>query len=536
MPFAARLLLLMSVGVLSVQGNLMTAVLKGVMDGINLFKRIPDNLIHTDPCHPNPCTNGNCTESGRNFLCLCDMPHKGKTCTQTRNLCHGIECGHGDCVHQDKFPFYACKCYEPFRGPDCQSLSTSPCDPNPCQHGGFCVSSSNQAPVCTCSAGYKGRFCQIPPTDCYEAKGQTYRGVVSTTERGDDCLNWHSFYISLHQQRAFHTYHNSSILEENNHCRNPDGEDKPWCYVKRDGHLEWDYCNVKKCHRELLILTPPPKVSQDSPSFSQCGVSPPLTQPRIYGGSKAAPGAHPWLVSVQVRRKNSQADFSHHCGGSLIASCWVLTAAHCIENNFDYQVKLGGVKINQAEDKSQIIPVINAIIHKGYRRTRDALYSDVALLHLKFMDGDQCAKETEVVRTVCLPNQNFPTGKNCVVSGWGKTEDEPYSNHLLDVVVSLISQQRCRDPDVYANLLDSTMLCAGELHGGNDSCQGDSGGPLVCQHDSVHYLAGVVSWGHGCGRPYKPGVYANVHSFVNWIKQSINTPHTSFEHDWEIFV
>ncbi|XP_061765607.1 hyaluronan-binding protein 2-like isoform X3 [Nerophis ophidion] len=405
--------------------QLLQAVLKGVMDGINLFKRIPDNLIHTDPCHPNPCTNGNCTESGRNFLCLCDMPHKGKTCTQTRNLCHGIECGHGDCVHQDKFPFYACKCYEPFRGPDCQSLSTSPCDPNPCQHGGFCVSSSNQAPVCTCSAGYKGRFCQIPPTDCYEAKGQTYRGVVSTTERGDDCLNWHSFYISLHQQRAFHTYHNSSILEENNHCR---------------------------------------------------------------------------------------------------------------ENNFDYQVKLGGVKINQAEDKSQIIPVINAIIHKGYRRTRDALYSDVALLHLKFMDGDQCAKETEVVRTVCLPNQNFPTGKNCVVSGWGKTEDEPYSNHLLDVVVSLISQQRCRDPDVYANLLDSTMLCAGELHGGNDSCQGDSGGPLVCQHDSVHYLAGVVSWGHGCGRPYKPGVYANVHSFVNWIKQSINTPHTSFEHDWEIFV
>ncbi|XP_061822684.2 tissue-type plasminogen activator-like [Nerophis lumbriciformis] len=540
MPFAARLLLLMSAGVLSVQGDLMTVLFQGIMDGIDLVKTIPDHLIHK---------------------------------------------------------------------------STSPCDPNPCQRGGFCVSSSNQVPICTCPAGYKGRFCQIPPTDCYEGKGQSYQGVVSTTERGEDCLNWYSIdiwlhresafdthltssvlddnnhcrnpdeedkpwcyvkrhgklewdycnvtkchqaptgcyegkghsyqgvvsttergedclnwysvHISLQQERGFHTYYNSSILDDLNHCRNPDKEDEPWCYVKRNGQLDWGYCYVKKCHQEHLILTPPPKVSRDSPPFSQCGVSHPLTLPRIYGGSKAAPSAHPWQASVQARRDNSQQDFRHRCGGSLIASCWVLTAAHCINNQFEYQVQLGGVKLSEAEDKGQIIPVIKTIVYNGYRSTAEALYSDIALLRLKFMDRDQCAKETRVVRTVCLPNQNFPTGKKCVVSGWGRNEDAPYSNHLLDVVVSLISQQSCRDPAVYGNLLDSTMLCAGDLHGGKDSSEGDSGGPLVCQHDGVHYLAGVVSWGHGYAHSHKPGVYVNVYSFVDWIKQHIDTPYTT---------
>jgi len=65
------------------------------------------------------------------------------------------------------------------------------------------------------------------------------------------------------------------------------------------------------------------------------------------------------------------------------------------------------------------------------------------------------------------------------------------------------------------------MLCAGEE--GKDSCSGDSGGPLVCPlgEGETPMLAGVTSWGQGCGRPGKPGVYTEVSYFYDWIQETI---------------
>ena len=59
------------------------------------------------------------------------------------------------------------------------------------------------------------------------------------------------------------------------------------------------------------------------------------------------------------------------------------------------------------------------------------------------------------------------------------------------------------------------MVCIGFIDGGKDSCRGDGGGPAVC--DGV--LHGIVSWGDGCGKKYRPGVYTKVCEFNRWIAE-----------------
>ncbi|NWV46812.1 HABP2 protein, partial [Daphoenositta chrysoptera] len=185
----------------------------------------------------------------------------------------------------------------------------------------------------------------------------------------------------------------------------------------------WEYCDVSPCSgKELEATEETPTEPPTDPAelFQTCG-RPEVhrTRKRIYGGSKTKPGQHPWMASLQRQTPDGN---QHFCGGVLIESCWVLTAAHCLQNlQTKIQVALGKQNLKKEEDHEQIFDIVQMILHGEYRENGGIPYNDIALLKLKPVDG-YCAVETKYVKIACVPDFFLPAGTSCFISGWGATE------------------------------------------------------------------------------------------------------------------
>ncbi|XP_045151121.1 suppressor of tumorigenicity 14 protein [Echinops telfairi] len=248
-----------------------------------------------------------------------------------------------------------------------------------------------------------------------------------------------------------------------------------------------------------------------------CGQRSFSRQSRVVGGENADEGEWPWQVSLHALGQG------HVCGASLISPNWLVSAAHCHtdDKGFSYSDPTMWTAYLGLHDQSKRSdPGVQE--HKLKRIIRHPNFNDFTFDYdLALLELEKPAEYSNVVRPICLPDAThvFPAGKAIWVTGWGHTTEGGSAALVLQKgEIRVINQTTCES--LLPQQLTARMMCVGYLSGGVDSCQGDSGGPLSSvEADGRIFQAGVVSWGEGCARRDKPGVYTKLSLFRDWIKE-----------------
>ncbi|XP_063982791.1 protein masquerade-like [Diachasmimorpha longicaudata] len=302
------------------------------------------------------------------------------------------------------------------------------------------------------------------------------------------------------------------------------------------GNFRPQATNFPTFYETPLTTTPPPSTTPLStttdPTFNKyvCGVKGtsrgPIQakslwrDPRVVGGEDA--DANEWCWQVALINSLNQ----YLCGGALVGTQWILTAAHCVTNivrsGDAIYVRVGDHDLTRkyGSPGAQTLRVATTYIHHNHNS--QTLDNDIALLKLHGQ-----AELKDGVCLVCLPARgvSHAAGKRCTVTGYGYMgEAGPIPLRVREAEIPIVSDAECiRKVNAVTEklfVLPASSFCAGG-EPGNDACQGDGGGPLVCQDDGFYELTGLVSWGFGCGRVDVPGVYVKVSAFIGWISQII---------------
>ncbi|XP_023565508.1 vitamin K-dependent protein C isoform X7 [Octodon degus] len=414
-----------------------------------------------------------------------------------------------------------------FDGDQCKSLPPEhPCASLCCEHG-TCVDGLGSF-TCTCNPGWEGRFCQnevgfsncsVDNGGCAHyclAEGESRRcSCAPGYQLADDHLQCEPSVIfpcgriqkQVEKKRSNYKRDTDQVEQE--------GQDEPLDPRVVNG-TETRHEVEQEGQDELLD----PRIINGTETRHKVEQEDQDEQldPRIVNGTETRHGENPWQVMLLDSKKKLA------CGGVLIHSSWVLTAAHCVDGSRKLSVRLGEYDLRRRDKGEVELDIKKIFIHPNY--TRRTTNNDIALLRLA-----QPTALSKTIVPICLPDSGLAereltqAGQETVVTGWGfqsERKGDPRRNPtsvLSSIRIPVAPRDECIQ--VMQNVVSENMLCAGILGDTRDACDGDSGGPMVASFQGTWFLVGLVSWGEGCGLPTNYGVYTKVSRYLDWIHSHI---------------
>ena len=283
----------------------------------------------------------------------------------------------------------------------------------------------------------------------------------------------------------------------------------------------------------------------------------PITAQAIVNGTLAVAGAQPWMAALLRKNStNTAASQRKFCGGTLVASAWVMTAAHCVES-----AKAAAIEIVLGRDDldgsgGAVHQVSRILVHPRYNDETN--FADIALLQLSTV-----ATATPVALPTAVDPASF-LGSTGITLGWGSTRGQnklpctlrflasPPSNAadyscktlllrsltqstlLRSAPATVLTNTACNSRfiaflrehkiTVPAGLTNAVelyphTLCAIDPSQGASACYGDSGGPLIMQRNGKPMVIGITAFGLelSCQGPNHIEFYTEVAAFFDFI-------------------
>ena len=256
-----------------------------------------------------------------------------------------------------------------------------------------------------------------------------------------------------------------------------------------------------------------------------CALLPVGAAQAVVGGVRTAPGEAPWIVALidaeEGRRTVAAGQF---CAATLVRPDALVTAAHCVEDEEGYAAEPDELRIFAGK----VLPLRKGLLRRVKRIDVNPRFDDGA---------GQANADIAIIRLSTplrgVPRVRLPTprdggiwhaGASLTLFGWGNRaagEGQNFPRQLHQGEVVRLTDARC--DDLYGRFFNAaSQLCAGREDGSVDACQGDSGGPLIARRpEGTPVLAGIVSYGEGCGRPEFPTVYTKVERHLNFLARAL---------------